>query len=94
MAKLDWEKRSKYDKIDHYAEAVERNKPKQKQIPSYINLGKHENHNWVPIIKATGPHGGKVVCVTCGNKFVTWLPKSFTKSAIAEHCEYTGKRRH
>ena len=38
-------------------------------------LGTHIDHQLEPIFIPTGPHAGKVVCVTCNSKFVTWLPK-------------------
>lgn len=52
-------------------------KPKKKVYSSQtqINLGKHENHSWQPIKGPFGPHAGKIVCNTCGGKWVAWLPK-------------------
>lgn len=40
-----------------------------------INLGKHENHNWQPVVGPFGPHAGKIICKTCGGKWIKWLPK-------------------
>lgn len=40
-----------------------------------INLGKHETHDWQPILGDFGPHKGKIICNTCKGKWVTWLPK-------------------
>jgi hypothetical protein len=40
-------------------------------------LGIHENHEWEIINKPTGPHAGKIVCNTCGGKFVNWIPKDY-----------------
>jgi hypothetical protein len=40
-------------------------------------LGIHKDHDWEIINKPTGPHAAKVVCKTCGNKFVSWLPKNY-----------------
>jgi hypothetical protein len=42
-----------------------------------IKLGIHEKHDWQVVKMETGPHAAKIVCRTCKNKFVTWLPKSF-----------------
>ena len=75
MAKLNHQKRNQYDKIDHYAEAIERNQSKKKKPKKDIKLGIHENHNWQVIKIDTGPHAGKVICNDCNGKFVTWLPK-------------------
>ena len=75
MAKLNHQKRNQYDKIDHYAEAIERNQLKKKKPKKDIKLGIHENHNWQVIKIDTGPHAGKVICNDCNGKFVTWLPK-------------------
>lgn len=78
---MDWEKRKKYNKIDHYAEAIERNQ-KEKPLfkaPRELKLGIHQDHNWQIINEPTGPHRGKVICKTCGGKFVTWLPKGAIK---------------
>jgi len=75
MAKINHEKRNKYDKIDHYAEAIERDKLKKKNFKKHINLGIHENHNWQVIKSKTGPHSGKIICNDCEGTFVTWLPK-------------------
>jgi hypothetical protein len=40
-------------------------------------LGIHKDHNWQIINKPTGPHAGKIVCNTCNEKFVAWLPKDY-----------------
>jgi hypothetical protein len=76
VAKLNWEKRSRYEKIDHYAEAVEKNKSKRKTIHD-LNLGEHKNHTLQVVMTPKGPHKGKVICVDCDGKFVTWIPKGF-----------------
>ena len=62
MSKLDWVKRSRYEKIDHYAESVEKNKSKQKSIHN-LNLGVHKNHTLQTIMTPKGPHKGKIICV-------------------------------
>ena len=46
---------------------------KRKQLQN--SLGIHKDHEIEFIKKPTGPHAGKAICKTCGNKFVTWLPK-------------------
>ena len=52
-------------------------KPKKKSYTqhSQINLGKHEKHDWQPLKGPVGLHAGKVICNTCGGKWVAWLPK-------------------
>jgi hypothetical protein len=40
-------------------------------------LGIHETHKWEAIKMESGPHAGKLVCKTCNNKFVNWLPKNY-----------------
>lgn len=52
-------------------------KPKTKKTSgtTQINLGKHEKHDWQPLKGPFGPHEGKIVCKTCGGKWVAWLPK-------------------
>ena len=76
MSKLDWVKRSRYEKIDHYAESVEKNKSKQKNMHN-LNLGVHKNHTLQTIMTPKGPHKGKIICVDGDGKFVTWIPKGF-----------------
>lgn len=49
-------------------------KPK-KSKNTQINLGKHEKHDWQPVKGPFGPHEGKIICNTCGGKWVAWLPK-------------------
>lgn len=43
-------------------------------------LGTHQDHNWEILNQPTGPHAGKVVCHTCGGKFVMWIPKGYIQS--------------
>jgi len=50
--------------------------PKHYNPLKEINLGKHENHDWKPIKGQFGPHAGKIVCNSCGGKWVAWLPKN------------------
>ena len=86
MAKIDWDKQNAYDKIDHYTWAKKRNAIQDKKwklhsmnyVPdkkTNINLGIHENHDWQPIKGPFGPHAGKIICKTCNDKWVSWLPK-------------------
>lgn len=44
------------------------------------SLGVHKDHDWEIVNKSTGPHAGKVICNTCGGKFVSWLPKGYISS--------------
>lgn len=59
---------------DIYFEEI--NRPRKK-LPGAveINLGKHENHEWEVVTDVPSPHIGKIICKTCGGKWVTWLPK-------------------
>ena len=52
-------------------------KPTKKTLSQHtkINLRQHEQHDWQPIKGPFGNHAGKIVCNTCGGKWVTWLPK-------------------
>jgi hypothetical protein len=45
-----------------------------------IGLGIHLQHDWQAIKSNSGPHEGKAVCITCGNKFIMWLPKGYFNS--------------
>lgn len=57
-------------------EYIKKTAPRQNDLlKQEINLGKHENHNWQPVLGNFGPHQGKVICNTCNGKFVTWLSK-------------------
>jgi len=38
-------------------------------------LGIHVNHELDRIQSQSGPHAGKLICKTCNNKFLKWLPK-------------------
>ena len=38
-------------------------------------LGVHTDHDLEQIKLDSGPHHGKLICKTCGNKFLKWLPK-------------------
>lgn len=42
-----------------------------------LKLKEHKLHNWIIIDKPSGPHVGKIVCNTCGGKFVSWIPKDY-----------------
>ena len=48
-----------------------------KNLLETIDLGVHNTHEILPIKLDSGPHAGKLVCVTCKNKFLRWLPKGF-----------------
>lgn len=80
--KINWDKRRQLDKIDHYFEEIElRNKitenyyKNKMHSKTKINLGIHENHDWEIVRDVPAPHSGKIICNTCGGKWVTWLPK-------------------
>lgn len=40
------------------------------------SLGIHANHELERIQLNSGPHSGKLICKTCNNKFIKWLPKN------------------
>ena len=65
----------------HGAEVVksEYTEKVQPRLNDKINLGSHENHNWEPVLGTFGPHEGKIICKTCGGKFVTWLSKQHVR---------------
>lgn len=48
---------------------------KSKKQPNHINLGIHESHDWQPLKGPFGPHSGKIICKSCNDKWVAWLPK-------------------
>jgi hypothetical protein len=53
------------------------NTSKNKFLPqnTKINLGKHKKHNWQPLKGPFGTHSGKIICKTCNDKWIAWLPK-------------------
>lgn len=70
---IEWNKdRHKVQDITWQNHSLNRHK---KSKNTKINLGKHENHDWQPLIGPFGPHEGKIICKTCGGKWVAWLPK-------------------
>ena len=88
MTKLDYSKTNKsdtaflndpywtdpkkgFDRAWHIEQANKRIREKKLEN----SLGIHRDHELEPVLIPTGPHAGKVVCVTCNSKFVTWLPK-------------------
>lgn len=38
-------------------------------------LGIHASHELDRIQSQSGPHAGKLICITCKNKFLKWLPR-------------------
>ena len=40
-------------------------------------LGTHSSHEWEAVKSQSGPHSGKLICKTCNNKFICWLPKNY-----------------
>jgi hypothetical protein len=48
---------------------------KERRLKREIDLGEHSTHNWQPVKLESGPHAGKLICITCNNKFIRWLPK-------------------
>ena len=45
-----------------------------------VGLGTHLTHDWQAIKINSGPHEGKAICKTCGDKFIMWLPKGYFNS--------------
>jgi uncharacterized membrane protein YfhO len=86
MTKLNWERqqtssilnseyytnpKTGFDKAWHLEQAQKKaNVEKEKQF-----LGIHQTHNLDRIQLTSGPHSGKLICKTCNNKFLKWLPK-------------------
>ena len=48
---------------------------KQLRLLKEIDLGTHKSHQWTAMKYKSGPHAGKLICITCNNKFIRWLPK-------------------
>ena len=86
MTKLDWNKetwkstmnseywtnpKTGFDKAWH-----EQQKHKKVQVEKEKQfLGIHVDHELESIKATSGPHAGKLICKTCNNKFLKWLPK-------------------
>jgi len=60
-------------KWQNYSLGKTKNRPLSQNTK--INLGKHEQHDWQPLKGPFGPHAGKIICKTCKDKWVAWLPK-------------------
>ena len=52
-----------------------KNERKQRLLNQKIDLGTHKDHTLDVIKLESGPHDSKLICVTCNNKFIRWLPK-------------------
>ena len=63
-----------FDKGWHDRQA-QKNERKQRLLNKEIQLGVHEDHDLNIIKMESGPHASKLVCITCNNKFIRWLPK-------------------
>jgi hypothetical protein len=48
---------------------------KQRLLNQEIDLGIHIDHELDIIKLESGPHESKLICITCKNKFIRWLPK-------------------
>ena len=86
MTKLDWNRsprtstmnseywtnpKTGFDKAWHEQQKHKQAKAeKEKQF-----LGIHLEHELEHIKISSGPHSGKLICKTCNNKFLKWLPK-------------------
>ena len=60
---------------NRYREQHDYNVAGQVAFANSISTGKHGSHTLDVELTKTGPHAGKIVCVTC-NKFVAWIPKA------------------
>ena len=91
MTKLDYSKTTKsdtaflsdpywtnpktgFDKGWHDRQA-QKDQRKQRLLNQHIELGTHSEHDLDIIKLDTGPHAAKLICVSCENKFIRWLPK-------------------
>ncbi len=63
-----------FDKGWHYNQAAHL-QGKKIRLLKEIDLGIHKSHQWTAIKCENGPHTGKLICITCNNKFIRWLPK-------------------
>jgi hypothetical protein len=63
-----------FDKGWHHNQETRR-KGKNNRLLKEIDLGIHKSHQWAAIKCESGPHSGKLICITCNNKFIRWLPK-------------------
>jgi hypothetical protein len=82
MAKIKWHILAQNDLMrKHGAEIVQSQYTKnvQSRLKDKVDLGSHENHDWEPTLGNFGPHKGKIICKTCGDKFVTWLSKQHVR---------------
>jgi hypothetical protein len=52
-----------------------KNERKQRLLNQKIDLGTHKDHTLDVIKLESGPHDSKLICITCNNKFIRWLPK-------------------
>jgi len=67
--------RTGFDKAWH-----EQTKYQNIRLQKEVDLGIHKDHHWEPVKIDTGPHVGKLICITCNNKFIRWLPKWYFNS--------------
>lgn len=86
MTKLNWERKPWVSSLDsdywtnpkegfdqawHQTQKYKHTQlEKEKQL-----LGIHIDHNLEKIQLSSGPHHGKLICKTCNNKFIKWLPR-------------------
>lgn len=63
-----------FDKGWHYNQQQKLDK-KQRLLDKNIDLGTHHEHDLDVITLESGPHSAKLICTTCNNKFIRWLPK-------------------
>lgn len=64
-----------FDKHWHYNQTLH-NQKLEKIKKQHIDLGIHQEHQLEIVETDSGPHAGKLICVTC-TKFLRWLPKEF-----------------
>lgn len=86
MTKLDWNRKNWSSSLnsDYWTdprtgfdqEWHKQQKHKQAQLEKEKQfLGTHSSHQLDRIQTQSGPHAGKLICITCNNKFLKWLPR-------------------
>lgn len=81
MSKLNWNKAAKKDLIKNRGYEIVESEYQQKvnnkkDFPDYyIDLGIHKKHKRKILNGPFGPHARQLICLTCKNKWLAWLPK-------------------
>ena len=80
MTKLKWDRKPvasvlNTDYFTNPKQGFDKKWHKKHNLSREIHLGIHQNHEWKPVKLDSGPHAGKIICITCNEKWVAWLPK-------------------